>query len=73
MNRPCAICIDFSLPPRETTNTISVATERPSIGDHHVATVGDLPVCPEHAVDVYRGRVPGVAMAWRVLAAPTLR
>jgi hypothetical protein len=25
-----------------------------------------LPVCPEHAVDVYRGRIAGVEMAWRV-------
>lgn len=22
-------------------------------------------VCAEHVIDVYRGRVPGVAMAWR--------
>lgn len=28
-----------------------------------------VPVCPEHAVDVYRGRIAGVQMAWRLAAA----
>ncbi len=28
-----------------------------------------VPVCPEHAVDIYRGRIAGVQMAWRLAAA----
>jgi hypothetical protein len=25
-------------------------------------------VCPEHVVAIYRGQLPGVGMAWRMLA-----
>jgi len=36
--------------------------------DAHGASAARL--CPEHVVDVYRGRIDGVTMAWRIVAAP---
>ena len=41
------------------------AITRYDVGDRERAHIL-LPVCPEHAVEVYRGRVPGVEMAWQV-------
>ncbi len=55
-------------------NPIGLLTNRPDLiaaasrrfddidGEAHVL----LPVCPEHVVDIYRGRVPSVRMAWRI-------
>ena len=70
----CAICRAEGQPPQHTANSIGLLTSRFDIlsgaahrygeveGETHVL----VPVCPGHVVDVYRGRVPGVRMAWRL-------
>lgn len=73
---PCAICLYLGLGARPTTSSVGLRTAIPALltaspaqrwearddGDPHVVVAA----CPEHVVDVYRGRLAGVAMAWRV-------
>lgn len=68
----CAICELLDMPPRRTASMLTVETRHASLLRRLDAATGvvPVPVCPEHAVDVYRGRVAGVAMAWRVLRDP---
>jgi hypothetical protein len=73
---PCAICRFLGQEPRYTTNVVGLRTRIDELLHHpgrrtlagfdieHVM----LPACPEHVVEVYRGRVEGVAMAWRMPA-----
>ena len=70
----CAICEYLSMPPRTATGTVGLMTRElrlvaaavdafgETAGEHHVL----VHACPEHAVDAYRERVPGVRMAWRL-------
>jgi|GEM_PF-2288144 len=70
----CAICQHVQTSPREATGTVGLLTNEAAViataveqlgrqgEDHHVM----VHACPEHVVDVYRGRVPGVRMAWRL-------
>ena len=70
----CAICQHLALPQREVAGTVGLLTREPGIvaqaidrfgasgGDEHVLVAA----CPEHVVDVYRERIPGVKMAWRL-------
>ncbi|MCX7616843.1 hypothetical protein [Tepidiforma sp.] len=70
----CAICQAEGQPPRHVTNPVGLLTSRFDIlatathryGDIDGETHALVPVCPEHVVDVYRGRIPGVRMAWRL-------
>lgn len=76
----CVICRYFGLEPRHTSNSLGIRT---SIGELITASTSRLddgasdeahifvPVCPEHVVDIYRDRVPGVNMAWRMAGAAT--
>lgn len=74
MPQPCAICEHLNLPPRLTTSIVSVEARVPLPTRQPAGSQPpSIPVCPEHAVDVYRGRVPGVAMAWRFLPSAPLR
>ena len=74
----CALCMHLEVPPRPATGTVGLLTAvaRPlDLGDERFAESGEdtqdvVHACPEHVVDVYRGRLPGVRMAWR-LAEPT--
>jgi hypothetical protein len=74
----CAICIHLEVPPRPATGTVGLLTSAPVLLDLQLDCVGEIGeeshiivhACPEHVVDVYRGRVEGVRMAWR-LAEPT--
>lgn len=78
MKLPCALCEVFSVGPRPTDNTIGLLTSIPALIAHATVRLdtGDgaeahvvVPACPEHVVDVYRGRVEGAAMAWRMAPA----
>jgi hypothetical protein len=74
----CALCIYLEVPPREATGTVGLLTSAPALLElklDQIAKIGHeshiiVHACPEHVVDVYRGRVHGVRMAWR-LAEPT--
>ena len=75
MQQLCAICCQRKEEPSPTKTVLGLRTAdagllRAAI-THYGRAEGDLhhillPVCPAHAVDVYRGRVHGVEMAWRV-------
>ena len=73
----CVICRHLGTTPRQAAGSVGLLTSIDSIvrnaperldggggPDAHVV----VPTCPEHAVDVYRGRVAGVAMAWKFAA-----
>ncbi len=70
----CAICQHLSTIPRIATGTVGLLTAVPSLLDAAVdryVVVGPeqhvvVNACPEHVVDVYRGRIEGVQMAWRL-------
>ena len=71
----CAICRHLGTELSRTQNVLGLKTGHLELLAHAITRydVGDrerahilLPVCPEHAVEVYRGRVPGVEMAWQV-------
>ena len=74
----CTVCRYLGLEPRQTSSTVGVNTalgpllgdalDRLSEGQHGEAHVV-LPVCPEHVVDIYRDRLPGVSMAWKLASA----
>jgi len=78
LTHACAICRHFHQEPRLTAHFIGLATRVDSIVRSALERLDDgagteahvmSPVCPEHVIDVYRGRVPGVAMAWATDAA----
>ena len=71
----CAICAFLAHAPTPARGTVGVMTREPAIlpaaldrfgvddtGHHHVV----VDACPEHVVDVYRERIDGVRMAWRL-------
>lgn len=74
----CALCIYLEVPLRQAAGTVGLLTSAPVLlglklddlgenaGESHII----VHACPEHVVDVYRGRVDRVRMAWR-LADPT--
>ena len=75
MQHDCAICRHLGTALSRTGNVLGLKTEHTELLTHALTRydLGDraqahilLPVCPEHAVDVYRSRVPGVEMAWQV-------
>lgn len=74
----CALCLHLNEPVRSTTGTVGLLTALPTIVNEaldRLAQIGDefhvlVHACPEHVVDVYRGRVPGVRMAWRLADQP---
>ncbi|MGH2608260.1 MAG: hypothetical protein ACRDHF_04155 [Tepidiformaceae bacterium] len=80
MTQFCALCDVLGERPRQTANTIGLSTARPEIiaharerfdTDHSDAVHVVVAVCPEHVVEVYRGRVAGVSMAWRIASIPS--
>lgn len=71
----CAVCRYLRLEPRQASGTIGLNTAIvPLIAlalerlDNGVGTEAHIlaPVCPEHVVEIYRGRLDGIAMAWRL-------
>ncbi len=70
----CAICHHLSLPPRTAAGTVGLLTSAPALVADALDSFGNaggtehilVHACPEHVVDVYRGRIDGVRMAWRV-------
>ena len=73
--KDCAVCCYLRLEPRQASGTIGLSTAIvPLIElslerlDNGMGTEAHIlaPVCPEHVVDIYRGRLDGVAMAWRL-------
>lgn len=74
MFEPCVICQYLGEPSTPGTSLVSIETTVPGLRalmpgpDAHGAIATRL--CAEHVIDVYRGRIEGVTMAWRVLAPP---
>jgi hypothetical protein len=75
----CAICQHLGVPPRDGTGTVGLLTSAPTIVQEAIDNLGEssdneqhivVYACPEHVVDVYRGRIAGVRMAWRLDAGP---
>ena len=77
----CGVCLSLDLEPRTSSGSIGIWTSNPSLiagaseqfggapdGDQHVVVA----VCPEHVAEIYRGRIPGMTMAWK-LSPPTSR
>lgn len=70
----CAICEHLSLPAQAATGTVGLMTAKAAIVEaalDRFAMDGEeahvvVHACPEHVVDVYRGRIDGVRMAWRL-------
>ena len=71
----CAVCCYLRLEPRRASGTIGLSTAIvPLIElalerlDNGVSAAAHIlaPVCPEHVVDIYRGRLDGISMAWRL-------
>ena len=71
----CAICRHVGEEPSMTRTVLGLRTAHSALLDAAITEYDDgedglrhvlLPVCPEHAVDVYRGRVAGVEVAWRL-------
>ncbi len=77
MSQSCAICHYLQTAGSGSTNLIGLATGVECILEAAQTRLDDGPqgrphvmahVCAEHVVAVYRGRVPGVTMAWRAAA-----
>jgi hypothetical protein len=75
----CAICRHLGLDPRATVSSLGLRTAISGLIEASTARFDDgrdseahvlVPVCPEHVVDIYRGRVAGMSMAWRMAAVP---
>jgi hypothetical protein len=72
--RECAICLYMSCDPKSASGAVGLNTAIPELvsgalerldpggAEAHIM----LAVCPEHVVDIYRERVDGVRMAWRL-------
>jgi hypothetical protein len=70
----CAICEYLSEPARQAAGTVGLLTDstvllaaaldRLETGGREQHVV--VHACPEHVVDVYRGRIDGIKMAWRL-------
>ncbi len=76
----CVICHHYGTKPRKAAGFVGLLTSIESIVNNAAERLDQgggpaahvvVPTCPEHAVDVYRGRVEGVAMAWKFAAAPS--
>lgn len=74
----CAICHYFGLEARPTASTVGVNTGLPFLLREALEVLSEVPgseshivlaVCPEHVVDIYRDRLLGVSMAWKLAAA----
>jgi len=77
--RSCAICHYLRLDPRPPSGEIGLWTSVPAIvaratevlaaapsGEQHVMVAA----CGEHVVEIYRERIPGLRMAWRIRVEP---
>lgn len=70
----CAICEYLSEPARTATGSLGLLTDAQALLDAALDRLGGtgadqhvvVPACPEHVADVYRGRIRGVRMAWRL-------
>ena len=71
----CAICQHLDVvEPRTATGTVGLLTDLPALSLGAPQSPADLGserhiilfACPEHVVDVYRGRIEGIRMAWRL-------
>jgi hypothetical protein len=74
----CAVCHYFGLEALATTSTLGVNTALSFLVGEALEVLSEAPgsephivlaVCPEHVVDIYRDRLPGVSMAWKLAAA----
>lgn len=78
----CGVCLSLNLEPRLSSGSIGVWTSNQSLierssqqlgaaadGEQHVVVA----VCPEHVAEIYRGRIPGMTMAWKLSPTPASR
>ncbi len=75
----CAVCRHLGFAPRATVSSLGLRTSIRGLIEASTARFDDgrdaeahvlVPVCPEHVVDIYRGRLPGMLIAWRIAAIP---
>jgi len=75
----CAVCRHLGLVPRATVSSLGLRTAIRGLIEASSARFDDgrdaeahvlVPVCPEHVVDIYRGRMAGMSMAWRMAPVP---
>ncbi len=78
----CSICFSLALDPRPASGSIGIWTSNAALIEHASAELAVAPdgdrhvvvaVCPEHVVEVYRGQIPGLAMAWKLAPHPVER
>lgn len=76
----CEVCRYLRLEPQNASGAIGLKTAIQPLVDAALERFATrkgsaahvmLAVCPDHVVDIYRGRVDGVAMAWRLAVAQT--
>ncbi|HXU24312.1 MAG TPA: hypothetical protein VN697_09805 [Tepidiformaceae bacterium] len=74
----CAVCSYLGLESRATASTVGLNTGLSSLVGRALEVFGEVPggrshivvaVCPDHVVDIYRDRLPGVSMAWKLAEA----
>lgn len=79
MRNGCAVCLYLGIEPETSTSPVTIRTGVRALvmAGRRERTAGGpvvvLDVCPAHAVDIYRGRIAGVQMAWRVIAGPAVQ
>lgn len=74
----CAVCRYLRLHPAETNGSVGLLTSIPELvaaAEYELDSNEDgthimLAVCAEHVVAIYRGRIAGVRMAWRLSPVP---
>lgn len=71
----CTICRYLGTEPRMTTSSLGILTSIDALVEGCLNRFDDgsgpqahlfVAVCPEHVVDIYRDRIAGVTMAWRM-------
>jgi hypothetical protein len=74
LQQACVICRHLELEPQLTPNVLGLSTTVDSIVRAASSRLDDgsarrahvlAPVCPAHVIDIYRGRIAGVRMAWK--------
>ena len=78
----CGVCLSLNLEPLPSSGSISVWTSSQALIERSSEQLGAAPdgaqhvvvaVCPEHVAEIYRGRIPGMTMAWKLSPAPVGR
>lgn len=77
MSMDCVICHNMGGEGGGSINLVGIETSNENVvagAARRLGSVGEsrahvlARVCSQHVVEIYRGRVPGVTMAWRATA-----